>query len=537
MEIFKIAVIGNTLGANQEKTIQDFCTQFNTDKNQIVFVDASSMSEQELLAEGAFNGILYSTTLYKQEERHTLEKILNSQKNSSDLSFFVTSPDKVTDETLEEQSNLIQQYLPQELSAPVFPIKLSNQNEINAYMQGIIAPSATVFFDEVNEISDKTQSKIDAFVDITMNALRGKHPYTAGHVERVSRYVEKLAKELNFSDQELKEVVLAAKLHDIGKIGIPDEILASAKNLDFHQKEQMNYHAQLGEAYLLNLIAHNPSLKEFITPAVLEGIGNHHKHYDGYHDKNNQDPIRGEAIGKYALVIAAADCLDAMTSQRAYNNPKHILDTFRDFWFQRGKQFSPEAAEATILLLGKQIAELGINPIQMFAEPYNNELHAKDDQGLKAFFEAHANEIHVNPNPEPNKFSSLGFRLNEYGYLEFEGDNSPKWNKEIRISDEYIFQERRYATDHNTTTDRLSHEESKQIYENVLLKFEKQDNEGLLALTRGRNRNLSNELLEAMNSDYEYNDDNLEKVTNFTIEKRKEQTQQLGNISQENIEK
>ena len=348
-----------------------------------------------------------------------------------------------------------------------------------------------------------------------------------GHVQRVSRYVETLAKQMGLSGKELDEVVLAAKLHDIGKLGIPDEVLASKKALNYNERMQMNYHSQLGEAILENAIAQNPELREIITPAVLEGIKNHHKHYDGYHDKDNQDPIHGEAIGKYALTIAVADCIDAMTSQRAYNNPKHILDTFRDLLKQKGQQFSPEITDAAILMLGKQIAEIGIDPNKMFEEPYDVPYFKDIDENLKNFFQIHKEEIVVNEHPEPGQYSSLGFRLNEYGYFEFEGKDAPEWNPQIRVEDEYIFQEGKYARENHTSIDSLSQSERDQILQNVHKIFERQDAEGKLAMSRARvqTRDLASEVPEAVDLDNEFNTRNCNQAATVVVEQYKAQQQ------------
>ena len=521
MDIFKIALIGNPLGNEQTSFLKGFSEKFNTDKNQVEFIDISKMTEEQILAQGAFNGVLYSLDGRAQEENSALETLLKSQISPDDLSFFSTSKNKVTEQVMEEENEFISERLGNEPSNSAIPIRLSNENEINAFLQGIIAPTALAYFSEVNEITDKTSNKINSFVDLVMSATEQKHTYTAGHVQRVSRYVEQLAKELNFTEREQKEVSLSAKLHDIGKIGIPDEVLASTKALNYNERLQMDYHSQLGEAILQNAISNSPALQQSITPEVLQGIRNHHRHYDGYHSKDKQDPIHGEAVGKYGLTIAVADCIDAMTSQRAYNNPKHILDTFRDLWFQRGKQFSPEIAQTAILMLGKQIAELGIDPNKMFAESYNNPRNDKIDTELKNFFSEHSSEIEVNQSPEPNQYSSLGFRLNQIGYFEFEGLNSPVWNPQIRVDDEYTFQEGKYARDNDISPDRLTPEICEQIHENVLKKFDVQDKEGALAISRGRekSRDLLSEIQEAAMEDFEYNSANcIESARNISEE-------------------
>lgn len=502
MSVFTIAVVGTPLGSNQESVIEEFSRGFNAPKSHIRFVDISNMTEKEILAQGSFSAVLYEADSTTRQKYHAFNDLLDIQKDPDDLMFFATSKTKVTNQTmLEENSTILERYgvAPK---ASIFPVKISNDHEAASYLQGVVATSAASYLLDTNEITDKTDNKIQGFIDIVLNATKQKHLYTAGHVQRVSKMVQQLSKEMNFSEQEQSEVFLSALLHDIGKIGIPDEVLASKKTLTYNERTQMNYHSQLGEAILEAAIANNPELAEIITPEVLKGIANHHKHYDGYHDRDHQDPIHGEAIGKYALTIAVADSIDAMTSQRAYNNPKHILDTFRDLWSQKGKQFSPEMSKAAILMLGRQIGELGIDPTKMFAESYDNPKYDQTDLALREFFLAHQNEIEINQNPEPNAYSSLGFRLNEFGYMEFEGPDAPVWDPDIRIDDEYMYQEGDYARKNNISVDRIPDSVCDKIFENVIAKFEKQDKEGALAMSRSRvqakeTRDLSSEISEA----------------------------------------
>lgn len=502
MSVFTIAVVGTPLGSSQEALIEDFSKNFNVEKNHIRFVDISNMSEKEILAQGSFSAVLYDTNEISKQNNTAFNELIDIQKDPDDLTFFATSKEKVTDKTMEtENATMLERYgiTPK---ASIFPIKISNENEANAYLQGVVTTSASSYLLDTSEITDKTENKLKSFTNIVLNATKQKHLYTAGHVQRVSKMVAQLSKDMGFTEQEQNEVYLASLLHDIGKIGIPDDVLASRKALTYPERLQMNYHSQLGEAILQAAIANNPALAEVITPEVLKGIANHHKHYDGYHDRNHQDPIHGEAVGKYGLTIAVADCIDAMTSQRAYNNPKHILDTFRDLWSQKGKQFSPEVADAAILMLGRQIGELGINPNKMFAESYDNPKFDQVDSELKKFFLAHTNSIEVNQNPEPGAYSSLGFRLNESGYFEFEGPDSPVWDPDIRIDDEYIYQEGDYARKNDISVDRIPDSVCDRIFEGVLDKFDKQDKEGALAISRSRvqakeTRDLSGEIHEA----------------------------------------
>lgn len=361
---------------------------------------------------------------------------------------------------------------------------------MKAYTHGIIETAFVPDFEYIDSIENQTKQKVDKMLELVTSSLELKHPYTAGHVERVSVFAEAIAREMGCTDKEIDDIVIASKLHDIGKLIIPDRILASSKDLDYNDRKQMDIHDKAGAQLLEALTSYDSDLAEKLSPDVLKGIKHHHKDWDGKHDKKSEtlDPIRGKKIGKYATIIAVADCIDAMVSQRAYNNPKHILDTFRDLWSNREKQFEPAAAEAAIMVLGKEIAALGYDPVKMFSEVSSNPWWGKFDLGLQSFFNANADEFKVNEHPETGSYGSLGFRLTEQGYFEFNGKNATPLNPEIRYESEI-----RFLTAHPDKIGSipagitLSHEETKKAaIAQAKDKFIKQDSEGTRALDRSR---------------------------------------------------
>ena len=134
-----------------------------------------------------------------------------------------------------------------------------------------------------------------------------KDPYTGGHVRRVVSYSVLLGAELGLGRGQLKELWLAATLHDIGKIGVPDRILGKPAPLDSEEAEVMKRHTVDGAEIVSHLS----------NPNVLVGVRNHHERIDG---RGYPDGLREEELPLVARIIAVADTFDAMTTSRPYRS-------------------------------------------------------------------------------------------------------------------------------------------------------------------------------------------------------------------------
>ena len=135
--------------------------------------------------------------------------------------------------------------------------------------------------------------------------LEKKDPYTGNHVRRVVSYSMLLGAELGLGRGQLKELWLAATLHDIGKIGVPDRILGKPAALDAEETELMKKHTVFGSEIVSHLA----------NPSVLVGVRNHHERIDG---RGYPDGLRDDELPQFARIIAVADTFDAMTTNRPY---------------------------------------------------------------------------------------------------------------------------------------------------------------------------------------------------------------------------
>src|SRR5262245_45631915 len=145
-------------------------------------------------------------------------------------------------------------------------------------------------------------------IDSLVRTLEARDSYTSGHSLRVRRYVVRLAAALGLDRKQSKQLSLAAKLHDIGKVGVPEMILNKPSKLDDDEYRVVCEHPVIGERILSPIIR---------NPQILAAIRGHHERIDG---RGYPDGLRGAQIPLFARMIAIADCYDALTSNRAYRD-------------------------------------------------------------------------------------------------------------------------------------------------------------------------------------------------------------------------
>ncbi len=161
---------------------------------------------------------------------------------------------------------------------------------------------------------------------------------TGNHVARMSHYCAILAKKINMSESEQETVLLAAPLHDIGKIGIPDNILLKPGKLTEEEFDIMKTHAQIGYEILGS--KNTPLLQAAKIIALT-----HHEKWDGTGYPNG---TAGEDIHIYGRICAIADVFDALVSKRPYKNPFSLEDAISIMQDGKGKHFDPKLLDIFI---------------------------------------------------------------------------------------------------------------------------------------------------------------------------------------------
>jgi len=152
-----------------------------------------------------------------------------------------------------------------------------------------------------------SQTHLMEMVTSLAGAIDAKDPYTKGHSTSVSRYSEALARAINLPEDEVQRIKLGALLHDVGKIGIPENVLKKPSHLSDDEWEIMKQHPVIGAEKVL---APNEALRDLI-PMVKY----HHEHYDG---TGYPEKLKGEKIPLSARIVAVADAYHALISDRPY---------------------------------------------------------------------------------------------------------------------------------------------------------------------------------------------------------------------------
>jgi two-component system response regulator RpfG len=161
---------------------------------------------------------------------------------------------------------------------------------------------------------------------------------TGFHLIRMSRYSRLIASAIGLERDEAETVELAAPLHDIGKIGIPDHILLKPQRLDDAEWKVMRRHPVIGHEILKG------SASKYVRMGALIALG-HHERYDGMGYPSGLD---GDHIPLCARIVAVADVYDALTSVRPYKKAWKSADALEYLRAQRGKHFDPRLVDAFI---------------------------------------------------------------------------------------------------------------------------------------------------------------------------------------------
>lgn len=184
----------------------------------------------------------------------------------------------------------------------------------------------------------REREKYQEIINALVSAIEVKDKYTEGHAKRVAEYSLKIAKELNLSKSRKEMIQVAAILHDVGKIGIPTEVLTKAGKLTNLEYDIVKNHPADTRKILQNI----QGFDEIIDIACM-----HHEHHDG---SGYPLGLTGAQLPIEAQIIQAADAYDAMASNRSYRNAMSkevILSIFKE---QKGRQFNPEVTDVVIKL-------------------------------------------------------------------------------------------------------------------------------------------------------------------------------------------
>lgn len=201
-----------------------------------------------------------------------------------------------------------------------------------------LATQASVAIDNARLFQDR-EEVILASLEALANAVDARDRYTAGHSERVTRYALTIARQMHYAPKDQgawTRLERGGRLHDIGKIGVPDAILQKTGKLTDEEFEKMKSHTVVG----FNILS---GLRMLTDELVI--VRSHHERFDG---KGYPDRKNGDELPMFAWIVSAADAIDAMTSDRPYRKGMSLQVAVEQVRAGAGTHFHPDVAEAVL---------------------------------------------------------------------------------------------------------------------------------------------------------------------------------------------
>jgi len=193
------------------------------------------------------------------------------------------------------------------------------------------------------KVAEERRRKVERLSVQVMSALAAaidaKDTYTNGHSARVAEYAKEIARRIGKREQEQEDIYYVGLLHDIGKIGIPGEIINKTSRLTDEEYEKIKEHPVIGSNILKNISD---------MPDIGVGARWHHERYDG---KGYPDRLEGEDIPEVARIIGVADAYDAMTSKRSYRDVMPQEAVRGEIEKGKGTQFDPGFADVLLEMI------------------------------------------------------------------------------------------------------------------------------------------------------------------------------------------
>lgn len=163
-------------------------------------------------------------------------------------------------------------------------------------------------------------------------ALGARDQHTRIHSDRVVQLSTEVGRQIELSEKELDILALGARFHDLGKIGIPDNVLRKPAAFEAAEWECMKQHAVIGEQIILAMNGEK-------SAEIAHTVRHHHEHFDG---SGYPDKLRGTDIPLYSRIISLTDSYDAMIETRSYHRPRthrQVMDILRN---EEGSKHDPD---------------------------------------------------------------------------------------------------------------------------------------------------------------------------------------------------
>jgi putative nucleotidyltransferase with HDIG domain len=203
-----------------------------------------------------------------------------------------------------------------------------------------------------SDLVERQRSLFLAMVKSLVSALEAKDKYTRDHSNRVTEFSLAIARAMGLDERELQDLEMAAILHDVGKIAIPEKILNKKTKLTDEEFAVIRQHPVIGETILKPVV-------ELQTIARI--VRHHHERYDG---RGYPDGLKGQAIPVGARIMTVADAYDAITSSRPYRDYESHNYAVKEIIRCSGMQFDPEVVEHFLEVAKGFISDRSGSPVK-----------------------------------------------------------------------------------------------------------------------------------------------------------------------------
>jgi HD-GYP domain-containing protein (c-di-GMP phosphodiesterase class II) len=181
----------------------------------------------------------------------------------------------------------------------------------------------------------KIEAAFDDTIEVLVATLDAKDPFTRLHSERVAAITSSIAKRMGFDEYDVKRITYAARIHDIGKVAIPDSILLKPGKLTPEEFDLIKTHPTKGLEVLR-------PMQNRLSKEVQDVILHHHERWDG---SGYPSRLKEEQIPLWARIVALADAYEAMTAGRAYSPAKTPQEALNEIIMHAGRQFDPQVVK------------------------------------------------------------------------------------------------------------------------------------------------------------------------------------------------
>jgi len=218
-----------------------------------------------------------------------------------------------------------------------FPKDLSNIDQLKKYAQDLteVYKSEKEKRKELKAANRELQHAYQDTIHRLVLAAEFKDEDTGNHITRISRYSALIAQKLGLKDSEIQNILYAAPMHDVGKIGVPEHILLKPGKLSDAEFEVVKTHTTIGAKILANSKAEVLQIAQKIAIA-------HHEKWNG---KGYPQGLSGKKIPLTARIVAIVDTFDALTTRRPYKDPYPVEVACDIIRKETGQHFDPDVVE------------------------------------------------------------------------------------------------------------------------------------------------------------------------------------------------